>query len=238
MNAPQTLLADDAADAPAEVLPAERDANFRFSRQICVLSDPGGPGAGAIGALRTHLLAQHLRDRRRSLAVCGPSVGVGCTYIATNLAVALSLAGVRTLLIDANMRQPGLEALIAPGGPGMGLQQCLASRDALLGDAICDDVLPNLSLLYAGGRAENAQELLASAGFNGLIAACIRNFDLVVVDTPPSNTFADARIVSAVLRYAMIVTRRNETYVSDVKLLAKELTDDRAMVIGSFLNDY
>lgn len=212
-------------------------APYRFSRSLVVLSNPASIQAEAIGDLRTHLLAQHISDKRRTLAVCAPSSDSGCTFVTANLAVAFALAGVRTLLIDANLRNPGLQNLIQPQSPIPGLRQCLAD-DLPLGDAIRNDVLPQLSVLYAGGTAENAQELLAGNRFKALIDNCIRDFDFMIVDTAPANTSADARRVSTLLRHTMIVTRRNMTYLSDVKTLVEELQADRSRVIGTFLNDY
>jgi protein-tyrosine kinase len=211
---------------------------YWFSEDIAVLHDQGGLQSESIGALRTHLLAQHVRDRRRSLAICAPTLGVGSTYIAVNLACAVALAGVKTLLIDANMRTPGVDALITPSQSGPGLKQCLSEATPPLGDAIHDDVLPNLSVLFAGGAVANAPELLAGANFKALIDTCIRDFDLTIIDTPPGNVGADARRIAAVARYALIVARRDVTFVSDVKLLSKDIENDRGNVIGTFLNDF
>lgn len=208
----------------------------RFSDAVVILSQPGSSQAEAIGDLRTHLLAQHVSDTRRSLTICSPAANAGATFIATNLAVAFALAGVRTLLIDSNMRQPGLETMVAPGAPRPGLRQCLMG-EASLADAIDQDVIPQLSLLYSGGTTESVQDLLSSNRFKTLVDDCVRNFDLTIVDTAPSNASADARRVANMMRFALIVVRRNMTYLSDVRTLVEELQADRVNIIGTFLND-
>ena len=149
-----------------------------------------------------------------------------------------ALAGLNTMLIDANMRDPGLEDYIAPDKVQLGLRQCLGDSEVDLGDAIRADIFPNLSLIYSGGIAPNPQELLASRRMTELLDACLRDFDVTIVDTPPGNTSADARRVAMAVRYAMIVAKKNDSYVTDVKLLANELASDRATVIGTFLNDF
>src|SRR5690348_13376785 len=58
------------------------------SPELVTLRAPLSPGAEAIRALRTHVLAQHIHAGRRGLVVCAPSVDVGCTFVAANLAVA------------------------------------------------------------------------------------------------------------------------------------------------------
>src|ERR1700748_150683 len=70
------------------------------SDDVVLLSNPTGAAAEAIRALRTHLMAQHVGEGRRALAVCGASHHVGRTFMAVNLAVALAQIGLKTLLID------------------------------------------------------------------------------------------------------------------------------------------
>ena len=63
-------------------------------------------------ALRTHVMARHVSEGHRALAVCAASRGSGCTFVATNLAVALSQIGVNTLLLDADLRAPGIASAL------------------------------------------------------------------------------------------------------------------------------
>ena len=210
---------------------------YHFSSGLAVLANPGGVIAESVGALRNHILAGHIRDGRRSLAVCGPSAGAGCSFVATNLAVATAQAGIKTLLVDANLRNPSLEEYIQTSRQSPGLLQCLSDSNVSLRDAIRSDVLPQLSLLYSGGTADSSQELLAGVEFKALIEDCMRDFDLTIVDTTPTNVSADSRRIASVLRYALMVARRDQSYVSDVRKLAEELQSDRVTVIGTFLND-
>jgi len=222
---------------PAPPPPSGR-TGFRFSCKIVALSAPNSIQAESFGSLQTHLKAKHIGDGRRSLAICAATHGVGTTYVSVNLAMTFALAGLNTMLIDANMRDPGLEDYIAPDKVQLGLRQCLGDSEVDLGDAIQADIFPNLSLIYSGGIAPNPQELLASRRMTELLDACLRDFDVTIVDTPPGNTSADARRVAMAVRYAMIVAKKNDSYVTDVKLLANELASDRATVIGTFLNDF
>ena len=65
---------------------------------------------------------------------------------------------------------------------------------------------------------------------------CLREFDVTIVDTPPSNTSSDARQVGAVVGYGLIVTGRDQTFIEDVKTLAEQLQGVQARVIGTVLN--
>lgn len=247
IEAAEALTGDTAAEAAPVRLGAADDApqptsagrsGFRFSRQIVALSAPNSIQSESFGSLQTHLKAKHIGDGRRSLAICAATPGVGTSFVAVNLAMSFALAGLNTMLIDANMRNPGLEDYIAPERSLTGLRQGLGDPDLELADIIQSDVFPNLSLIYSGGIAPNPQELLSSRRMTELLDACLRDFDVTIVDTPPGNTSADARRIAMAVRYAMIVAKKNDSYVSDVKLLASELTSDRATVIGTFLNDF
>lgn len=210
---------------------------FELRPGVVLMSDPNGVQAEAIRTLRTHLIARHLRDGRRGLAVCGASHQVGCTFVAVNLAVALSQVGHKTLLIDGDLRDPGVESMIVPPRSLPGLRQCLASPEAGFGDSIQNDVLPGLSVMYSGGMAANPQELLGGDRFKILVDLSMRDYDVTIVDTPPSNICADARLISSVVGYSLIVARRDFSFVQDQATLARELSADRAELIGTVLNE-
>jgi receptor protein-tyrosine kinase len=198
--------------------------------------DSGSTQASAIRAVRTHVMAQHINHGRRALAICGPNKGVGCSFVAANLAVALSQIGVKTLLIDADLRNPTLDSLIRPPHTPLGLSGCLRSPDQPFGASIDEGVLPNLSIIYAGQPAANAHELLGGDRFKALMNFCMREFEATIVDTPPANASTDARRIGGVVGYSLIVMAKDKTFVKDVKTLMHELKSDGCTPIGTVLN--
>lgn len=209
----------------------------RYSKELVTLSDPHSIRSEAIRALRTHIIAQHVRGGKRALAICAASPGVGCTFVAVNLAAALSQVGTKTLLIDADLREPAVGSFITPSRPTVGLHQCLASTDVSFDEAIELEVLPNLAVMHAGGAAANPQELLAGDRFQALMEVCLRDFDVTIIDTPPANSCADARRISNVVGYSLVVARRNHSKIDDIKILVGELQGDHASVVGTVLNE-
>lgn len=221
--------AKDADQVPVVVRSAPRWA------EIVTMTDPQSERAEAIRALRTYVIAQHLQGGRRALAICAPSENVGCTFTAANLAVALSQVGIKTLLIDADLRAPAIDDFLGRQSKA-GLTQCLS--DGLdFGDATDLEVLPNLSVLRSGGPAQNPQELLAGDRFQHLMEICLRDFDMTIVDTPPANACADARRISNVVGYSLVVARRHKSLIDDIKTLVGELQRDHAQVIGTVLTE-
>jgi protein-tyrosine kinase len=190
----------------------------------------------SLRALRTHVMARHVSEGHRALAICAASRGSGCTFVATNLAIALSEIGVNTLLLDADLRSPGVKAALKIDSAKSDLRVALSSATNF-NDCIERNVVPNLSVLFSAGPARNAQELLAGARFKSLMDFCLREFDATIVDTPPANIYSDARRVSTVVGYSLIVARRNKSHINDIKALAEQLQGDRATVIGTVLSE-
>lgn len=224
------------AAAPPAAVKEPEAATFGFAPSLVAFVDPASRQAEAIRILRTHVMAQHIDRGRRALAICAPSAGVGTTFIATNLAIALSQIGLKTLLIDGNLRQPGIDRLIRYRGTVVGLSECLQTPNSTFASYIHDRVLPDLSVMYAGQPPANAQELLAGDQFRIFMDSCLRDFDVTIIDTPPANISSDARRISNVVGYSLIVAGKDRTFVKDVKILTRQLQADHASVVGAVLN--
>lgn len=216
---------------------SDDDRRHQFSGDLVVLSNERPREIEAIRTIRTHILARHLEGGRRGLAICSPDKGAGCSFIAANLAVAFAQVGVSTLLVDADMRDPEIERFVRPTQASIGLKQCIEAGAADTADFVHADVLPSLSVMYAGDRADNAQELLGDERFKRLAETCLRDYELTIFDCPPAKDFADARRISRVVGYALIVAKRNTTLMSQVSSLSAELKEDGCSVVGSVLNE-
>lgn len=197
-----------------------------------------GIEAEAIRALRTRIMAQHVSEGRRSLAICSPAVDSGCTFVAANLAAAVSQIGVKTVLVDADLREPRATDLFGIPQDGLGLSDYLAHSSVRLQNIVQGEVLPHLSVISAGAPPPNPQELLAGSRFRALVDQLLREYDLTILDTTPANTCTDAQRVATVAGYSLIVARKHKTYVGDVATLAKLLRADRSVVVGTVLTDF
>ena len=235
MNSPDDLRPEAQIETPSENEAPQ--LTFELTDKVAGSDNSADAISESISALRVHLDAQHLRNRRRGLAVCGPAEGAGASFVAANLAVSMARAGVKTLLIDADLRKPTIHRYIRPSHEVPGLKQALQS-DSLPFSEIIHPVLPSLSVIFSGGKANDAAQLLASDRLEDLFRLCVRDYDLTIVDTAPANKYADGRLVASLIRYAMIVVRRDHSFVADLKTVVAEMESDSVQVIGNFLNDY
>lgn len=215
---------------------SDADDLYEFSPDLVTLIDGRQQEAEAIRTMRTHIRAQHLECGRRGLAFCAPNPQSGCTYSAANLAVSLSQIGVNTLLIDADMRSPGVDGFIRSKANGPGLRELLGGSGDLE-DVTHKGVLPNLSVIFAGGVSADAQELLGGESFKSLIVRCLRDYECTIVDTPAANLCADARRISSVIGYSAVVARRDVSFIGEVSALVRQIEADGARVVGTILNE-
>jgi tyrosine-protein kinase Etk/Wzc len=97
--------------------------------------------------------------------------------------------------------------------------------------------MPHLSILYAGAANPNAQELLATGEFKDLVEIWSREYDFVIVDTPPASASSDGRFLGAVLGASIVVARKDVTSIADLRTLVKELQQSGSSVAGVVLNE-
>jgi capsular exopolysaccharide synthesis family protein len=149
----------------------------------------------AFRSLRTSLVFTSGAERTRIIAVTSSQPLEGKTTTAANLAMALALGGSRVLLIDADMRRPGMHKTLGLEN-NIGLSHILVAQ-ARIRDAVQKTVEPNLIAISAGRTPPNPSELLASDRMNNLIANLRTGpFDWVIIDTPPVLAVTDAVILA------------------------------------------
>ncbi len=209
-----------------------------ISTEVTAAFDPGSPQIEALRALRSQLLLRWFSDApsRKTLAIVSPNQGDGRSWLTANLAVVFSQLGQRTLVIDANMRQPTLHRWFGLDNR-LGLAAVLSRR----GGPQCIQPVPDiraLSVLPAGAQPPNPQELLARRAFAGLLKQSADAFDVVLIDTPPAGQYADAQTVSVRADGALVIARKDSTPVDVLKTLRQELHQAGAIVCGSVLNQH
>lgn len=210
---------------------------YAFSDAVVMLQPRASRAAKAVRDTAGELFERHIAQGRRAVVVCGAKPGIGVSFMSVNLAVALSQLGVSTLLIDARLQAPKLESFIAPSRPPEGVQQFLRSEDVTVGDIVHNEVLPGLSLIYAGGACDDAADLIATDRLADLLGACMRDYTFTIIDTPAPSRSAMARRVASLAGYTLIVARAGDSHFDSVKTLSRNMADDGIEVVGSVLID-
>lgn len=209
-----------------------------LSDELVVVSDPLGIRSEAVRLLRTQVIAQHIKAGRRGLAMVSPVAGAGCSNLIANLAVSLSQVGIKTLIVDANLRDPRQHELFGLDREAPGLSSYLSMQVTRPERVVQANVLPSLAVITAGPAVSRPQELLSSRRFRDGVNMLLREYDLVLFDTPPANTSADALTVGAAAGYVIMVARRDHGFFKDISTLVDQLQAARCSLIGSVLNEF
>ncbi len=190
-------------------------------------------------AMLSILLAKPER-KRQVYIVSSPGTGEGKSTIATNLGVALSKSGLRVVLIDGDLRRPCLHRTL--GVPnGLGLRNILRG-EVNLESAVslyCKaTVFPKLCVIPAGSGREQIAELFPTMLFGALVERLARDYDIILVDTPPIGPSDDAHILAQNTSGAILVLRSDFTPREDAVRAREVLEQHHVTIIGTILNDF
>jgi succinoglycan biosynthesis transport protein ExoP len=173
-------------------------------------SDPASYEAEAFRSLRTAISFLGTDKDRKAVLFTSANPAEGKSYCSLNYAVALAHTGLRTLLIDADLRRPSLSRLVLSDSKAPGLTECLTQR-AFMVDSCLPAGIENLFILPAGARASKPAELLASCDFAGLLKEALLHFDRVVLDSAPVNAVSDTQLIAKDVQSVVFVVRAVKT---------------------------
>lgn len=214
----------------------------QLASNLVMLHSPTSAVAEAYRQARTNVLFGRNGAKVKTLLVTGPGMTDGKTVSACNLAISLAQAGHKTLLIDADLRRPVLHKRFdVPDKPG--LVGALRTNEV---EAVRTDV-DNLFVLPSGSSngkdvqddpSNNAAEILGSKAMNALLEKLKREYDVIVLDSPPILAATDAVVLSTQCDATLLVIRAGKTRESEMKYALKSLADVQAPVIGALLNGF
>lgn len=174
------------------------------------------------------------RTAARAFAVVSADRGDGRSFVAANLAVGFAQAGLRTLLVDADLRTGRLHRLFGVAN-GAGLTTMLSHR---IGPGALQRVpgLRDLTVLPRGPEAPNPSELLSRDALGLLLDAFVRSFDAVILDTSAAGDEPDAMLVAQRAGAALLLARRHRSGEAAVASLARNGLAPGTVLLGSVLN--
>jgi succinoglycan biosynthesis transport protein ExoP len=191
----------------------------------------------AFRALRTALLLSQADHPPQVILVTSALPREGKTTAAANLAVTLAQLGDRTLLIDADLRKPGVGRLLSLGsGKYAGLSSYLAGVSSLDLVTIQHPAVPNLSAIPTGPLPPNPADLLSSHKLTEAIAELRTKFKFIVIDSPPIMAATDAVILSVKADGVLLVVRSGETPKEAFTRTCDLLMSVKCRLLGVVLN--
>lgn len=188
----------------------------------------------ALRSLRTSLHFAMLEASNNIMMISGPSPNVGKSFVSGNLAAVIAQAGQRVLLIDMDLRKGYMHKMFDIG-PENGASEVLSKRISLK-EAIKPTQITNLSIIPRGAIPPNPSELLMSKGLTELLETVSRDYDIVLVDTPPIMAVTDAAIVGRQCGVTMLVARFGLNPIKELEITKQRFEQNGITVKGVVLN--
>jgi succinoglycan biosynthesis transport protein ExoP len=193
---------------------------------------------GTMSSLR---FAMEQGEQTGVIVVTSPEAGEGKTTVATNLAIALAQIGRRVVLVDGDLRRPRLDRIFETECV-LGLSDLLDSADPIddvtINRFLVKTAVPNLTLLPTNAASDGICTKIHSLRMRVLLERLRKEFDNVVIDSPPMIHIADARVLGWLADGAVLVLRAHKT-TRDSALAAYDcLLQDGTHVLGTVLNDW
>lgn len=201
--------------------------------RLIVTTDPHDAAAESIRSLRTTLHFSVFENQRKSILFSGPTPGIGKSFVTSNLSAVLAQAGLRVILIDADMRRGTIHEYY-------GLKRGKGLSNYILGAAIEEVMQPSgiagLNIISTGDVPPNPAELLLSPRFAELVAAAEAISDMVLIDTGPVLAVTDAGIVGQVAGGTLLVFKAGQHSRREIQDTVKKLAQVGVRVRGLVIN--
>ncbi len=196
--------------------------------------DPDEPVVESYRALRTNVTFVGAEKTLQYIAVTSPGPREGKSTTAINLALTLAQSGRRTILVDGDLRRSTIHR-------AFGLVQEPGLTDVLIGgvsaaEGIRPEVAPSLDVLPSGSTPPNPSELLGSSAMDRLVAELRRDYEYIVVDTPPTLPVTDAAVVATNADATILVVKSGDTEETAAQRAMDQLRRVRARIAGAVLN--
>jgi polysaccharide biosynthesis transport protein len=205
--------------------------------EVISLEQPKSVVSEAFRALRTSLLLSQAEHPPQVILVTSALPREGKTTASANLAVTLAQLGDRTLLLDCDLRKPGVRrALNLPIGRETGLSSYLAGVSPLHDLIVAHPSIENLDAISTGPIPPNPADLLSSHRMREAIEDLRKEYKFVVIDSPPIMAATDAVILSALTDGVLLVVWSGETPKEAFTRCRDLLSGVKGRLLGVILN--
>jgi capsular exopolysaccharide synthesis family protein len=204
-------------------------------QELVVKDDRSGLVAEAFRSLRASVAMNMHAENQRTFLLTSAVPSEGKSFSSANFAATLAQQGLKTLLIDADLRKPTISKIFFGMHRKPGLSEVLLGKVSLA-DAANPSGIEGLSVLSAGGRASNPSELLAGQPLRDLINEALRTYDRVVIDSAPVLAVSDTFLIAPSVEVLCLVVRSFMTPRRMVSRAIKGLSEVRVKPVGIVFN--
>lgn len=216
----------------------EFDSNHlkgKIDKIVLPINQPFSKQAEKIRSLRNQISVRWLNNSK-SIMLTSPQKRSGTSMLAANMAVSFAQIGKKTLLVDANMRNPAQHEIFNVKN-GLGFSDLIAGKAGL--DQITEiQPLNNLTVMLSGVIPPNPAELISRGKLKHILLQLETEFDVIIFDTPSTLDYEDAIAMSSYIKGILLVIRKHKTSIKQVRKITSQLEMQKSDVVGAFINEY
>lgn len=207
----------------------------QYEGKLMSLQDPFSPASEAYRKIRSNMQFLSVDRPARSIMVTSSKPGEGKSVTTANLGVVMALAGLKTIIVDTDLRRPSIHEIFQIPNLG-GITDLLCSPELKISSQLRKTPVENLQVITCGVIPPNPSELLASRRMGELILNLTELADIVLYDSPPVLPVTDASILSNRVDGVILVVQAGKTRRKLVRQSISYLKRAEANVLGLVLN--
>jgi len=183
--------------------------------------------------LRSNLKFMRVGEDIKSILVTSSQPNEGKTTVAVNLGITFQMTNMKIIIVEGDLRKPGLPKVF--GDKEKGLTDFLVG-EADVKDIIYETFLENVFYVPPGSIPPNPTELLSSEKFKALISKLKKEFDIVIIDSPPLTLFVDSAVISSNVDASIVVLQFEYTRRETLEYTVSSLSRSGGKIIGFVVN--
>lgn len=211
----------------------EKNSNV-LSRRFILNEDTSFAVSEAYRMARTNIFYLPTKDSCKKIVIASAVASEGKSTCGINISKVLAQAGKKVLLIDADMRRPRIARYLA-----IDQQEGLSEYLAGISDnaEIIKDADLGFDVIVSGNVSSSSAELLATPRVSALFEECSKNYDYIIIDTPPVNVVTDATVLADKIDGYLLAVRAGFSNVDDIKQMVRSLEQVEAKILGIMLEN-
>lgn len=210
--------------------------NSVIERDLQAHLHPQSNAAEGFRTLRASISLTPKAERFHVLAITSTIPSEGKSLVASNLAIVMAQTGLKTLLVDADLRRPSVHKAYQLHSP-TGLSSFLTQEVDQLDKIVHKTEVPNLDVICCGAVPSTPSELIGSKRMHEFLEAVRARYDRVILDSPPISAVSDPLIIAAMSDGVVFVTKFNKIRREHARKSVQRIQDAGIHVLGSVLND-
>ncbi len=210
--------------------------NSVIERDLQAHTHPQSNSSEGFRTIRAALSLMPDADKFRVFVVTSTIPSEGKSLIASNLAIVTAQTGLRTLLVDADLRRPSVHKAFQLHSPNGLSTYCQGAIDNI-DDIIHTTEVPKLSVVCAGAIPNNPSELIGSGRMRQFLEEARKRYDRIFLDCPPISAVSDPLVTASMADGVVFVTKFNKIRREHARRSLQRVQDAGIRVLGVVLND-